>query len=101
MSRGRSVEPLIRFRIEEAAGVAGNLTGQTSRLTADGVYRIRDTGFIYGLVQEYDIRTNIRGASVTDEIALVALQLDGEPEAVEAAIRHLQGLGVTVEELGA
>ena len=63
--------------------------------------RLISEPILYGLVQEYDIRTNIRGASVTDEIALVALQLDGEPEAVEAAIRHLQGLGVTVEELGA
>lgn len=63
--------------------------------------RLISEPILYGLVQEYDIRTNIRGASVTDEIALVALQLDGEPDAVEAAIRHLQELGVTVEELGA
>lgn len=62
--------------------------------------RLISEPILYRLVQEYDIRTNIRGASVTDEIALVALQLDGDAEQVDAAIAHLESLGVQVEDLG-
>ena len=44
-------------------------------------------------------RSPPRGASVSEEIALVALQLDGEEQAVGEAIEHLQSLGVQVEVL--
>jgi hypothetical protein len=54
---------------------------------------------LYELVQRFPVRTNIRGASVTDVIALVALQIEGEPTDVEAAIHHLSDLGVQVERL--
>ncbi len=54
---------------------------------------------LYELVQIFDVRTNIRGASVTDEIALVALHLDGEPAQLDAAVAHLQSQGVQVEVL--
>ena len=54
---------------------------------------------LYELIKRFDVQTNIRGASVTDEIALVALHLDGETPAVEAAIAHLLNLGVQVERL--
>ncbi len=54
---------------------------------------------LFDLVKRFPVKTNIRGASVTDVIALVALQIDGEAKDVEAAIEHLQGLGVQVERL--
>ena len=54
---------------------------------------------LYELVQRFDVQTNIRGASVTDEIALVALQIDGGEEAIAGAIGHLREQGVTVEML--
>ena len=55
---------------------------------------------LYDLVKRFPVKTNIRGASVTDVIALVALQIDGKEDDIEAAIRHLTGLGVQVERLG-
>ena len=55
---------------------------------------------LFDLVKRFPVKTNIRGASVTEEIALVALQIDGETEQVEAAISHLVELGVQVERLG-
>jgi ABC-type methionine transport system ATPase subunit len=54
---------------------------------------------LYELTKRFPVKTNIRGASVTDVIALVALQIDGKKPDVEAAIQHLEGLGVQVERL--
>jgi hypothetical protein len=54
---------------------------------------------LYELSRSFPVKTNIRGASVTDVIALVALQIEGKPKDVEAAIQHLVDLGVQVERL--
>jgi ABC-type methionine transport system ATPase subunit len=54
---------------------------------------------LYDLIQRFDVQTNIRGASVTDEIALVALQLDGAPDQIAAAVSHLESQGVHVQNL--
>jgi ABC-type methionine transport system ATPase subunit len=54
---------------------------------------------LYDLVKRFPVKTNIRGASVTDVIALVALQIDGKEADVEAAITHLAEIGVQVERL--
>lgn len=54
---------------------------------------------LFDLVKRFEIQTNIRGASVTDEIALVALQMDGPPDQIAAAIEHLASQGVQVESL--
>ncbi len=54
---------------------------------------------IYNLGRTFPVVTNIRGASVTDEIALVALLLEGEAARVEEAVRYLNEKGVKVENL--
>lgn len=54
---------------------------------------------LYELAQSFNVRTNIRGASVTPQIALVALEIDGEQDAVQRAIDHLESLDVHVEVL--
>ncbi|MHC4821916.1 MAG: NIL domain-containing protein [Planctomycetota bacterium] len=54
---------------------------------------------IYSLGKRFAVVTNIRGASVTDEIALVALMLEGEPAALDEAIGFLEEKGVKVEAL--
>ena len=54
---------------------------------------------IYNLGKSFPVVTNIRGASVTDEIALVALLLEGEEAEVDRAIRFLEERGVKVESL--
>ena len=54
---------------------------------------------LYDHVKRFPVKTNIRGASVTDVIALVALQIDGKEADIEAAIAHLASLGVQVERL--
>ena len=56
---------------------------------------------LFELAKRFAIETNIRGASVTDEIALVALQIDGPQDQIAAAIAHLVSQGVQVENLDA
>ncbi len=52
---------------------------------------------VYELAQEFAVVTNVRQASVTDEIGLVSLELDGEREEIKKAIAWLEDLGVKVE----
>jgi L-aspartate semialdehyde sulfurtransferase ferredoxin len=54
---------------------------------------------IYNLGKSFPVVTNIRGASVTDEIALVALLLEGETADIDRALAYLAGFGIKVESL--
>jgi ABC-type methionine transport system ATPase subunit len=58
-----------------------------------------DQPILYELAQQFRVKTNIRGASVTPQIALMALAIDGADHDVEAAIAHLESLQVQVERL--
>lgn len=55
------------------------------------------TPVIWQLSQKFPVVTNVRQASVTDEIGIVCLELDGPSEAVEAAVQWLEKTGVKVE----
>ena len=52
---------------------------------------------IWKLGQKFRVVTNIRQASVTDEIGIVCLELDGKRDDVKAAIQWLEKQGVNVE----
>ena len=52
---------------------------------------------IWQLGQKFKVVTNIRQASVTDEIGVVCLEVGGKREDVKAAIKWLEKLGVSVE----
>ena len=52
---------------------------------------------IWEVGHKFKVITNIRQASVTDEIGIVCLELDGKREDVKAAIQWLEKLGVSVE----
>ena len=53
--------------------------------------------FIWEVGHKFKIVTNIRQASVTDEIGIVCLELDGVRDEVKAAITWLEKQGVNVE----
>ena len=53
--------------------------------------------FIWEVGHKFKITTNIRQASVTDEIGIVCLELDGARNEVDAAIKWLVKQGVNVE----
>jgi len=52
---------------------------------------------IWELGHKFPLVTNIRQASVTDDIGIVCLELDGPRDAIKAAIRWMEKLGIKVE----
>ena len=52
---------------------------------------------IWQLGHKFKVVTNIRQASVTDEIGIVCLEVDGKRQEVKAAIKWLEKIGVSVE----
>ena len=53
--------------------------------------------FIWEVGHKFKVVTNIRQASVTDEIGIVCLELDGARSEVDAAIKWLEKNSVNVE----
>lgn len=53
--------------------------------------------FIWEVGHKFKVVTNIRQASVTDEIGIVCLELEGARDQVKAAIQWLEKCGVNVE----
>ena len=51
------------------------------------------------LGDKFGVVPNIRAASITDEMALVAVEIEGEDAKLDEAIQYLAGLGVKVEEI--
>ena len=54
---------------------------------------------LWQLAKQFELVTNIRQASVTDEIGLVSLELDGEREEIKKAIAWLEENGIKVESV--
>ena len=52
---------------------------------------------IWEVALRFKVITNIRQASVTDEIGIVCLELDGKRADVKSAIKWLEKSGVSVE----
>jgi hypothetical protein len=52
---------------------------------------------LWELSREFHVVTNIRQASVTDEVGIVSLALEGEPEEIQRAIAWMENLGVKVD----
>jgi hypothetical protein len=54
---------------------------------------------IWRVTRDCDLEFNIRSASVSDEIGIIAIELDGAEDAIERAIVWLRERGVTVEPI--
>lgn len=54
---------------------------------------------IYQIGHKFQVVTNIRGASISDEIGIVALELEGESTEIEKAIAYMREKGITVEPI--
>jgi L-aspartate semialdehyde sulfurtransferase ferredoxin len=52
---------------------------------------------LWELTKKFDIITNIRQASVTDEIGILCLELDGIASVIATAITWLEKNGINVE----
>ena len=54
---------------------------------------------IYLLIKKFDIIPNIRGANVSDEMGLLAMEIEGTQDDIDRAITWLREQGVTVEPI--
>ncbi len=54
---------------------------------------------IYSLGQKFKVVTNIRRADVTEDRGWVALELDGDEEAIEQGLQWVRELGVRVDPI--
>jgi L-aspartate semialdehyde sulfurtransferase ferredoxin len=59
--------------------------------------RLIKTPVIWELGHKFPLVTNVRQASVTDEIGIVCLELEGERAQIKAAIQWLEKQGIRVE----
>jgi hypothetical protein len=59
--------------------------------------RLIQEPLLWTVGHKFKVITNIRQASVTDEIGIVCLELDGKSDEVKRAIKWLEKLGVSVE----
>lgn len=60
---------------------------------------IREPIISHTLHAEFDVVPNIRAASISDQMALVAVEIEGEDAKIDQAIEYLRARGVKVEEL--
>jgi transposase len=52
---------------------------------------------VYELGKKFNLVTNVRQASVTPEVGIVSLEIDGERDEIKRAIEWLEELGIKVE----
>ncbi|RMD83099.1 MAG: FeS-binding protein [Candidatus Dadabacteria bacterium] len=54
---------------------------------------------IYHVGHKFRVVTNIRGASVSDHIGIVALELEGDEDEIDRAVKWIAEQGVKVEPI--
>ena len=59
--------------------------------------RLIKTPVVWELGKKFKVVTNVRQASVNDEVGIVCLELDGRRDEIKAAIKWLERLGINVE----
>ena len=70
---------------------------QKSRLWLMYPARLITRPIIHELGHKFQVVTNIRQASVTDEIGIVSLELEGTRDEIKNSIAWLEQLGIKVE----
>lgn len=75
----------------------GKPTEHTRRLWLMYPPKMIKTPVIWELGHKFAVVTNVRQASVTDEIGIVCLELQGDRTVVKSAINWLEEQGISVE----
>ena len=60
---------------------------------------IKEPIISHTLNAEFGVIPNIRAASITEQMALVAVEIEGELEAIDQSVIYLRERGVSVEEI--
>lgn len=77
----------------------GNGTQQRAKLYLTYPKKLVREPLIWKATRDFDLVFNIRSASVSEEIGIIAIELDGSEAAIEGAIAWLREQGVTVEPI--
>jgi ABC-type methionine transport system ATPase subunit len=54
---------------------------------------------VYNVGKKFNVVTNIRTASVTEEMGIMALEITGEEEEYQKAVEYLREIGVRVDPI--
>ncbi len=54
---------------------------------------------LWQIGRNYEVVTNIRGASISDDVAILAIMLEGPADQIDAALAYMASRGVKVEHL--
>lgn len=81
----------------ETSPASGSSQAEQSRLWLMYPPRLIKTPVIWEVGTKFDLIPNVRQASVTDEIGIVCLELSGSRENLQAAVKWMEELGVSVE----
>ena len=73
------------------------MSQQVTRLWLMYPSRLITRPVIYELGKKFAVVTNIRQASVTEEIGVVSIELDGDRSEIKKAIAWLEEAGIKVE----
>jgi ABC-type methionine transport system ATPase subunit len=80
-----------------AAETAFSTKPQKTRLWLMYPPKLITNPVIWQLAQKFPVVTNVRQASVTDEIGIVCLELEGQRPDIKSAIQWLERNGIKVE----
>jgi ABC-type methionine transport system ATPase subunit len=72
-------------------------TKETKRLWLTYPKKAIQRPVVYELGHKFKVVTNIRQASVTEEVGIVSLELQGDRAEIKKAIKWLEGFGIKVE----
>ena len=75
----------------------GKSGSQTTRLWLMYPPKLIKNPVIWELSHKFPVITNVRQASVTDEIGIISLELEGAREDIKSAISWLEKIGISVE----
>jgi L-aspartate semialdehyde sulfurtransferase ferredoxin len=88
---------LFQLSLRRARAEGVPMSADTQRLWLTYPARLITRPVIWELAKKFDIVFNVRQASVTEEVGLVSLELQGQREEVKRAIAWLEELGIRVE----
>jgi L-aspartate semialdehyde sulfurtransferase ferredoxin len=85
------------FRLNTTQPKFAGMSADSQRLWLNYPTSLVTRPVIWELAKKFDVVFNIRQASVTDEVGLVSLELQGERSEIKRAIEWLESLGIKVE----
>lgn len=95
---GMATSPPSRLRPKRARSRVGDAAIREKIYLTYPVHLVREP-VLYELGVQFALRTNIRGANVSDTMGLVALEVEGTRDEIDRGIAWLRARGVIVEPI--